>query len=277
MLETEGISVETVDLSEILYHANRLNDGDKPVKEKIAALKDYADAADVPDMALGRMARLAVALEEWINDNRVDAIALQCWTSIEENYGVVPCSVMSMLSEAMIPAACEVDVSGAIAMYAMALASGQPSALLDWNNNYGDDPDKCVFFHCSNLPASFFGRKPKMCYQAIIAGSVGEENAYGTCEGPVAPGPFTFLRVDTDEDLGVVRAYTGAGKFTKDELETFGGYGVAEIAGLQSLMHYICRGGFAHHVALNRSRVDDIVHEALAQYLNWDLYHHIGD
>jgi L-fucose isomerase-like protein len=35
------------------------------------------------------------------------------------------------------------------------LASGRPSALVDWNKNYGDDPDKCVCFHCGNWAKAF--------------------------------------------------------------------------------------------------------------------------
>jgi hypothetical protein len=44
----------------------------------------------------------------------------------------------------LIPSACEVDVTGVASMYALQLASLKPSALVDWNNNYGSDPDRCV-------------------------------------------------------------------------------------------------------------------------------------
>ena len=59
------------------------------------------------------------------------------------------------MSEKLMPSACEVDVAGTVAMYALQLASGKPSALVDWNNNYGDDPNKCVFFHCGNWAKAF--------------------------------------------------------------------------------------------------------------------------
>lgn len=57
-----------------------------------------------------------------------------------------------MFSEGPVPAACEVDISGLIGMLILQTASESPSAILDWNNNYGDNPDKMVLFHCSKLP-----------------------------------------------------------------------------------------------------------------------------
>ncbi len=178
---------------------------------------------------------------------------------MEEYFGVVPCTAMSMLSNALSPSACETDITGLVGMHAMVLASGRPSALLDWNNNYADDGDKCVLFHCSNLPQDFFGKKGVMDYQEIIAGSVGKENTYGTVVGRVRPTEFTYCRVSTDDQRGVIRSYLGEGEFTRDPLDTFGGYGVAKIDDLEGLLAYICRNGFEHHVAINPSRVAAVV------------------
>jgi L-fucose isomerase-like protein len=177
------------------------------------------------------------------------------------------------LSNALSPSACETDITGAIGMYAMALASGKPSALLDWNNNYGEDPDKGVIFHCSNLPAALLSNT-KMDYQAIIAGTVGQENTYGTVVGRLKAEPFTFCRVSTDDSWGVIRAYVGEGQVTDDPLETFGGYGVVRIPNLQKLLQYICENGFEHHVAINLSRTAAALAEALGKYMGWEVYQH---
>jgi L-fucose isomerase-like protein len=178
-----------------------------------------------------------------------------------------------MMSNNLLPSACEVDVCGTVAMYALALAAEAPSALLDWNNNYGDDPNKAVCFHCSNLPKHFF-RNVRMDFQEIIAGTVGRENTYGTCVGLVKPGPMTFARFSTDERSGKIRGYVGQGAFTNDPLDTFGGAGVVEIPRLQQLLRYICTNGFEHHVAANLTHVGGMVHEAVTRYLGWDMYWH---
>ncbi len=273
LFQDSGISIETWDLSEVMGRVEKIKSTDAKVKAKINAISKYVPCAGTPKSAMERMAKLGLVLDEWIKANDISALALQCWTAMEEFYGVVPCTVMSMLSQALVPAACEVDIPGAIGMYILQSASGTASALLDWNNNYGDDPDKCVMFHCSNLPKSFF-ESAKMGYQDIIAGSVGKNNTYGTVVGKVASGPVSFLRLSTDDFNGVINGYACEGEFTADPLNTFGGAGVVRIDGLQELLRYLCEMGFEHHVAANKSLVVNGVAEALNTYLGWDIYQH---
>ncbi len=272
IFETSGITIETIDLSEIFGRINRMKDADDAAQAKLAAIKKYVSTTGIADAALLKMAKLGAVIDGWMKQARVTISAVQCWTSMEEFFGVVPCTIMSMMSNELIPSACEVDVPGVLSMYMMALASGTPSALLDWNNNYGADPNKCVCFHCSNLPKHFF-KDVRMDYQEIIAGTVGKENTFGTCVGRVKSGAMSFARFSTDDRRGIVRGYTGPGRFTDDPLETFGGAGVAEIPQLQKLLKYICREGFEHHVAANFSDVSKAVHEA-ARYLGWESYYH---
>jgi len=276
LLEEAGISVESVDLSEVFGQAWKLSDGDAAVKGKLQAIQAYINTAHTPNASLMKMAKFAVVLDRFIKEHELSGIAVQCWTSMEEYFGIVPCTVMSMLSNGLVPSACETDITGLIGMHTMVLASGKPSALLDWNNNYGNDPDKAVVFHCSNLPQDFFGNEAVMDYQEIIAGSVGEENAYGTVSGKIKPRPVTFCRVSTNDSIGMIQAYVGEGEITQDPVETFGGYGVIRVPAFQRLLRYICLGGFEHHVALNPSCVADAVEEAYGRYLGWDVYCHRG-
>jgi L-fucose isomerase-like protein len=273
LLEKAGISVEVIDLSEVFGRTNRLADDDAAVRSKLDALKGYVSTGGIPAEALLKMAKFALVTERWMEENELVATAVQCWTSMQEFFGVVPCTVMSMMSNALKPSACEADITGAVGMYAMTLASGKPSALLDWNNNYGDDPDKGIIFHCSNLPMDFF-QEAEMSYQEIIAGSVGKENTYGTVVGRVKTGPFTYCRVSTDDERGVIRAYLGEGELTADPLHTFGGFGVVQIPRFQALLHHICANGYEHHVAVNRGQVADALDEALTKYMGWDIYYH---
>src|ERR1700728_3782528 len=250
ILETAGISVEPIDLSEIFGRINRMKDNDDAAQAKLAAIKKYVTTAGIPEAALLKMSKLGAVMDGWMKQTHCTISAIQCWTSMEEFFGVVPCTVMSMMSNNLIPSACEVDVPGTLSMYMLALASQTPSALLDWNNNYGSDPNKCVCFHCSNLPKHFF-KDVRMDYQEIIAGTVGKLNTFGTCVGRVKSGAMTYARYSTDDRRGVIRGYTGAGRFTNDPLETFGGAGVVHIPNLQALLRYICERGFEHHVAAN--------------------------
>src|SRR6201990_894486 len=273
LLERSGISVDTLDLSEVLGRIERLKDNDDAVQMKLGAIQKYVSTNNIPIAALIKMSKLGVVIEQWMQQTYCTVSAIQCWTSLEEFFGVVPCTVMSMMSENLMSSACEVDIAGVLGMHALQLASGTPSALLDWNNNYGSDPNKAVCFHCANLPKHCF-RSFKMDFQQIIAGTVGKENTYGTVVGLIKPEKMSFARFSTDDTAGKMRGYVGEGKFTDDPLNSFGGAGVDEIAEMQKLLHYICENGFEHHVAANLSSVAGAVHEAATRYLGWETHWH---
>ncbi len=275
ILEQHGISIETVDLTEILGRIHRMKDNDDAAQQKLSAIKSYVSTQGISDEALLKMAKLGAVIDRWMKETEVVMSAVQCWTAIEEYFGVVPCTVMSMMSNDLLPSACEVDICGVVGMYALQQASGTPSALLDWNNNYGEDTDKAVCFHCSNLPKHFF-QDVRMDFQEIIAGTVGKANTFGTCVGRVKAGPMSFCRVSTSDFTGKLTSYVGEGEFTNDPLETFGGYGVVRIPRLQHLLRYICENGFEHHVAGNLSSVAGMLHEAGTRYLGWEMYWHNG-
>ena len=273
ILEANGISVEPIDLSEILGRIARMDDQDSAAQAKLEQIKRYVPTNSVPAEPLMKMAKLGAVVDQWMTQTQVAISAVQCWTSLEEFFGVVPCTIMSMMSENLTSSACEVDICGVVGMHALQLASATPSALLDWNNNYGDDPDKAVCFHCSNLPKHFF-KEVRMDFQEIIAGTVGKENTYGTCVGRVKSGPMSFARFSTNDREGTIHGYVGEGEFTDDPLETFGGAGVVRIPRLQALLRYICERGFEHHVAGNFALVASAVREATTRYLGWSVHQH---
>ena len=275
LLENSGITVDTLDLSEVFGRIAKLPDTDTAVQQKLSAIKSYLPLNNTPEAALIKMSKLGVVIDGWMKSNDLDVTSVQCWTSMEEFFGVVPCTVMSMMSEKLLPSACEVDTMGTVSMHALTLASETPSALLDWNNNYGGDPDKAVCFHCSNLPKHFFREGGvKMDFQQIIAGTVGKEQTYGTLDGKVKAGAMTFARFSSDDFTGTIRGYVGEGHFTDDALETFGGAGVVQIPNMQKLLRFICENGFEHHVAANFSHCAGAVEEAAGNYLGWQMSHH---
>lgn len=273
LFEASGISVNTMDLSEVFGAAAKIADSDFRVKERIEQIRSYADSSAAPAESMLRIAKLALVIDDWMHSLGLAATAIQCWSSLQKNYGVNVCTVMSMMSEQMLPSACEVDIAGVVSMYALQLASGRPSALVDWNNNYGKDPDKCVFFHCGNwardfLPDIRIGTAP------ILGTVLGEENTVGALSGRTPAGPVTFGRITTDDLTGRIRAYVGEGMFTDDPLDTFGTKAVVHVARLPHLMRYICANGFEHHAAMNGSHCASAVTEALGNYLGWEMYHH---
>jgi len=273
LLQAYGISVTTVDFSEIIGAAGKLSDDHPQVQAKLAEIRGYAKSDGVPPPSLVRMAKLGIVIGDWMKANDLAASALQCWTSVQKNFGVNVCTLMSMMSEGLMPSACEVDITGVVSMYALQLASGTPSALVDWNNNYAGDPDKCVFFHCGNWAKSFVPGI-EISNAPILGSTLGVENTYGAMTGRVPAGPMSFARVSTDDRAGLIRTYMGDGAFTDDPLDTFGNRAVVHVPGLQKLLRHVCKNGFEHHVAMSASHSAAILAEAFETYLGWEVVHH---
>lgn len=276
ILQRHGISVVTVDLSHILGSAGKLTKDDSSVKERLEKIRAYSSVGRTPEDRLVQIAKLDVVLHEFMQEHALDATAIQCWTSLQQNYGCNVCTSMSMMSEQMLPSACEVDVTGTLSMFAMQLASGSPSALVDWNNNYAADPDKVVLFHCGNWAKSFLP-DIEISTAPILGTTVGEENTYGALAGRTPASPLTYGRISTDDVKGIIKTYVGEGVLTDDPLNTFGTRAVAQIPGLQGLMKYVCRHGFEHHVVMNASRTAGILQEAFGNYMGWEVYQHEGE
>lgn len=274
LLQKSGITVVPVDLSEILGAARKIEDTDVELLKKLEEIKCYAVVPKEYSDKLVLQAKFGVAVERWIEANQIDAVAVQCWDSLEQNYGCAACVTMSMLGEKLLPAACEVDIAGAVSMYALTLAAQGQSALLDWNNNFAEDWNKCVCTHCGNFPKSFVRNDLKLGTLGVLGRTLGKVNTFGAVYGKVTKGDFTFFRISTDDTKGTIKAYLGTGEITDDPYGMDGCIAVTKVDNLQILMKHICRNGFEHHVAMVRNDVKDILNEAIEGYLGWNLYVH---
>ena len=274
ILQATGITVVPVDLSEILGAARKIEDTDAELVQKIEEIKKYARVPQQYSEKLMLQAKFGVAVERWMNANAIDAVAIQCWDSLEQNYGCAACVTMSMLGEKLIPAACEVDIAGAVSMYALTLASQHQSALLDWNNNFAEDRNKCVCTHCGNFPKSFIMNDIELGTLGVLGRTLGKVHTFGAVYGKVKQGDFTFFRISTDDTKGCIKSYLVEDTITDDPYGMDGCIAVTKVDNLQTLMKYICKNGFEHHVAMCRGNVKDILQEAIESYLGWNLYVH---
>jgi len=274
LLQAAGITVSVVDLSEILAAAQKMEDSSE-VKARVHEIAQYGRVPqDIDKEKLIKQAKLSIVLEEWIDENQCDASAIQCWNSLEDNYGCAACLSMSMMGEKGKPSACETDVTGALTMYALYLASGEPSGYLDWNNNYPLDKDVCISQHCSNFPKSFIGTDFEIGNLDILGTTIGAEKCFGACKAQIASGVMTYAKITTDDLRGKIKVYIGEGEFLSNKLDSFGGTALCRIPNLQKLMDFICGNGFEHHVAMNRSLSSAVLKEALGKYLGWEVYVH---
>jgi L-fucose isomerase-like protein len=270
-LQRHGVTVETFDLSDVFQRMRSVPPGGASYADKARQLREMAVWEGVPERAFDHLVRLGVTLDGMIAEARLDAVAIRCWTEMQAQMGISPCVAMGSLNELGLAAACEVDLGNAVAMRALHLASYQPVGLLDWNNNYHDEDEKCILFHCGPLPASLMEGKGRVSDHAILMNAVGEGNGYGCNVGRITPMEFTFGSLMTDE--GRVKMYLGEGRFTADPIPDnfFGVAGVAEIPRLQDVLLHIGMQGHRHHVSVTPGRVREPLTEALGHYLGFEI------
>jgi L-fucose isomerase-like protein len=272
-LQRLGPTTVTLDLSEVIGGANRLKDDDPDVKALVKDIKSYADASAVSVATLFKMAKLELFVRRWAQQNALDAFAIQCWTSIQLNYGICSCTTMSRLTDAFMPAACEADIIGTLSMHACQLASGQVAALADWNNLHNDDDDLVNIWHCGVFPKALARQQPKLSAHGIMvsAGVAPAEQAEGIVNLRMKEMPLTLSRI-TQSAEGDWKALIAHGKIEDNAAATEGSYGWCRVPTLQSLYRDTLLRYFPHHVAITPSHVGNVLWEAFGNYLGFQVY-----
>jgi L-fucose isomerase-like protein len=270
-LQRHGITMETLDLSDIFARMNAVAADSDAYRAKADCLQNYTCWQGVPEAAFEKLVRLGVAVDQVVEEYRLDAVALRCWVEMQQQLGISPCVLLSEMNDRGLPTACEVDVGNAVTMFALRQASGRPATCLDWNNNYAEEEDKCILFHCGPVPQSLMTAPGQISDHLILANAVGEGCSYGCNVGRIAPAPFTFGSMLTE--AGKLKYYLGEGRFTADPIpeDFFGCAGVAEIPHLQAALQTIGYQGHRHHTSVTPGHVADAVAEAFTKYLGYEL------
>lgn len=268
-LQKYGINVESFDLSELIYKVNNKPDEDEVVLKKIKRLEAYTDFTKVPEKNKLTLAKISVIIDEYIEEYHLDALTLRCWNEMETILRVCPCVLLSELNDRGIPASCEIDMCSALTMRAMALASEQPTTVLDWNNNYGDDENKVILFHCGPVAQSLMTEKGTVTEHKMF-GKEDPGSGWGSNEGRIKAFPATISNCQTKD--GKIIIYASEAEFTNDPIEAafFGCAGVCEIPDLENKLIKLARGGFKHHTSVGVGHMKEILKEAFTTYLGYD-------
>jgi len=271
-LQKHGITTETYDLSDLISRVRKYNTRKSQFKKKQEFLAAYTNWNGVPDEKFNLLCKAACVLDDYITDYQLDALALRCWSELEIELGIAPCVILSAINDRGIAAACELDVANAVSMRALSLASEKPATVLDWNNNYGDNPDKCILFHCGPVPQKLMTEKGQIIQHPMFVKSFGDGCGWGCNVGRISPNEMTFCSSKTED--GKLIFYTGEGRITDDpiEREFFGCAGVAEIPNLQTKLYNIGRNGFRHHVGMTPGFYEAALKEAFKTYLGYEIF-----
>lgn len=267
LLESSGISVDTIDLSQVQAYADNIDENAAEFKKVKKQLIDYlGEHEQFPPHVDGNLSKLFFVIDNWVRENELDAFSIQCWPTLQETLKIYPCAFMSLLSSNLLPAACETDAMGALAMLALQASSGTPTGLFDWNNNVESDRDSVVLFHCSNCAL------PLVENYKFSSNSMESkrESSFITIHGNLKEGPYTFCRIHTNDIAGGIEAIAGEGSVQKSAVESFGTVGIFKVPGLPRLLNTLCYHGFEHHVAITQGNFAGVLSESFEKYLGWN-------
>ncbi len=266
------LGVEIQENSELDMFAS-FNDhaGDSRIKDVIADMEKELGGGNKMPGILPKLAQFELTLLDWAEKNigasKYVAFANKCWPAFQTQFGFVPCYVNSRLVSRLIPAACEVDIYGAISEYIISCATEMPATLLDINNTVPHDMynsdikgkydytenDIFMGFHCGNTPACYV-RKPEMRHQLIMHRLLEPDRepdiSRGTLEGDLIPGNITFFRLQSTADAKL-RSYIAHGEILPTETRSFGGIGIFAIAEMARFYrHVLIEKRYPHHGAV---------------------------
>lgn len=220
---------------------------------------------EVSDEQLNAIAGLAVAMERLIARYHCNAGAIQCWSALQSELGIMPCAANAVLNERGIPIVCETDIHGAITalMVEAATRGEQRSFFADWTIRHPDDPNGELLQHCGPWPCSVACEKPRITYPLAF-------NHPGALTAQARQGHLTLARFDGD--YGDYSLLLGNAKGT-DGPAGMGTYLWITVDNIKRLEAKIVEGPYIHHCVGIHADVVPVLYEA-CKYLGItpDLY-----
>jgi len=129
-----GPEVEHADAYSIIRRAEGFNASDAaPVVARLMEMCRIR--SDVRDEHLDKAARVYLALKAWCDERHLDAVAFKCQYEFSQEYGMVGCVPLALLTQDGITTSCEGDVMLALSMLTLHYLSGQQiyyGDVLDW-------------------------------------------------------------------------------------------------------------------------------------------------
>jgi len=152
LYELAGVSVNKVKLDDAFEKAKSAPAA-RANAHRAEAAKSLAGLDDVDQEQLDRSFRLLCALEDIVEENKADSIAVRCWPETFVDYGCAACGPMAMMNQAGVPSACEADVYGSVTTLMLQELAEEPVWMADLVD-VDESDDTAVLWHCGLAPLS---------------------------------------------------------------------------------------------------------------------------
>lgn len=260
LLEKFNISLSPIPMTELVetIHALIKND-DQEINTTVAHLKDIA-TVQISDTDLQMVAALKTAIKGLCRQYGCNAGAIQCWTALQDEIGILPYASESLLQDEGLPVTCETDIHGVISeLLVEAATMGTHRAVFaDVNCRHPENENGELLQHLGVFPYSTAKNKPVLPKSHFVfdyPGSVGFQ---------AQDGHYTLCRFDGDH--GEYSMLMGNAKSIAGPYEQ-GTYLWLEFANLNRFESKLVYGPYIHHMAAVRDDVVPVLYEA-CKYLN---------
>ncbi|MBN1673983.1 MAG: hypothetical protein JXR37_23235 [Kiritimatiellae bacterium] len=250
-----GQNVITKSLAEIVDAARALSDADPQVQAIMERTRASVPVITAAESYLPNAAKLELALTEFWTENRLSAMALQCWPAVHQTLGLEPCAVNGRLVEQGMLTACEADVLGAVSMlisYRSALGRTVPH-LIDWTIRHREDENRLLAWHCGNAPLCLANdpRRTAIRSRADMKGELtpeADKARGGLHQFQLKPGPVTLCRLAECDDAWKLLIVKGE-IVPSDDVQA-GTWSWVQVPDHDRLYRTLVENGFIHHASL---------------------------
>lgn len=270
LLERFGVQIRPITMTEFTNRIIELEEANDPdVAATVAFLEENVEIC-VPTQDVKRIAALKVVMQRYVKELGCSAVAIQCWSSLQNALHIMPCMANSLLTDEGIPVVCETDIHGAIsAVMAQAAAMGStPPFFVDWSVRHPDNDNGELLQHCGPWPISLAkeGTRAKLGRPFAFP-----EHCSGAVLSEIKGGLISLIRFDGDNGnysilIGNARGIEGP--------YTIGTYLWIEVDNWSRLEHKLVSGPYVHHAVGIHGDIVPIIYEACKYIkgLQPDLY-----
>lgn len=255
MIRHFGQNVIHTDLAAITMRAESFLPEDPRLLAIQSDLHRTVPSITVSGDYLEREARLELALREFWESNRLSAMAMACWPSIQKMIGISVCALYGRLTEAGMLTACETDVLGALAMltnHAAALGETVPH-FVDWTIQHRENANRLLAWHCGNAPVSLASDPAAVALRSrrdmtAELQVVEHDEMAGLYQFQVKPGPVTFCRLAEYDDRW--KMLIARGEIIPSDETLAGTWSWVEVPDHARLYRTLVEEGFIHHASM---------------------------
>jgi L-fucose isomerase-like protein len=263
LLEKFNIHITPITLVDIITLSDKIReDKQENFKKVFQEIKSNYNCSAITTESIEKITSLKIAIKSFVQSEKCNAVAIQCWTALHDSMGIMPCAVNGMLFDEGIPCTCETDIHGAISSILLQEADiSTPVFFADLTMRHPENDNAELLWHCGNFPHSVIkeGSSPKIGDIAIF-----DHHCPGAGHWELKDGDVTICRFDSDH--GDYKLLIGEGKAIKGPYVN-GTYVWFEVDNWPTWERKIVMGPYVHHVAGIHARVAPVLYEA-CRYIN---------